>query len=378
MSINFKQYTENKKTNTKLITGLKATKDFNKFLYQPRIDGKLARHTFDLSSLNLNKTDRINKAVEKALSFKQNKELNSDKEINQDTKLDTLVSVYFKHQDDTEWNQQRKRQYELYIQNEIGSKALGKITLLNLDEIKSNMETKGYTKQNSNGCSNRTIHKVFMQVLKPILQYSIDINAIDNLPKFPTIKKTTTKKIVKNASEKYIAIYNAVMRLYQDDSFYRALFGFALVGRRWNEIATLEWSDIDFDKDEYVIRAENNKIDDDQEYFLPNFIKESLLDLYESSTGLIFKSPKTGKKLHSPKRQLERVKKESGVEELTMHLFRHLYVSALSKMGVDSSRLSDALGHTDSRTLDKHYRTADRVIASKQTTLEMERLYNGE
>ena len=36
-----------------------------------------------------------------------------------------------------------------------------------------------------------------------------------------------------------------------------ALFLFALYGRRWNEIRTLCWEDIDFQKEVYTIRKEN-------------------------------------------------------------------------------------------------------------------------
>lgn len=45
------------------------------------------------------------------------------------------------------------------------------------------METKGYTKQTQNGCSPRTIKKVLIQTLKPIMQYAYDNKVITDIPK---------------------------------------------------------------------------------------------------------------------------------------------------------------------------------------------------
>jgi integrase len=365
MAIGYDEYTESNKTNKKLITSLKATKDYKRYLYQPRINGVLRRKLFNYSALNLSKTDLITKANNEALKFKAEEESNSTSAFDKKTKFDAVATEYFKHSDATDWTEMKRRQYELYLKPHIGSKALSTITRLELDQIKTFMKSNGFGRQNENGCSARTIHKLFMQVLAPILKYGLDTGATDKIPQFPKIEKEHNKKTVKNATDKYVSIYKSIMHLYEADPFYRSLFGFALVGRRWNEIASLEWDDIDFKNHIYTIKAESNKVNEDQEYDLPIFIYESLKELGEEQ-GLIFKSPKTGAKLHSPKRQLERIRIASGVEELTMHLFRHLYVSALSKAGIHSSMLSDALGHKDSRTLDMHYRTADRLEASKR------------
>ena len=370
MAIDYGLYTESKKTNHKLITSLKATPDYFLFLYQPRINGELRRKTFDYSSLSLSKTDRIKKAIAEAMKFKADEESTSDTAFNNKTKVFTVADTFFKHQDKTSWNAERKRQYELHIHPIIGDKALSKLTRLDLDRINTNMKEHGHAKQNIDGCSLRTIHKVFMQILKPILQYGLENGATTSLPSIPKIKKGHNKKTIKNAFEQYVKVYQTVMELYRDDPFYRALFGFALIGRRWNEIASLTWDDIDFLNHTYLIRAENNKIDEDQIYDLPQFLASALISFKD--TGLIFISPITGNKLYTPKRQLEKIKTLSGIDTLTMHLFRHLYVSALSKTGIHSSILSDALGHIDSRTLDKHYRTADRLEASRKANKALE------
>ena len=69
------------------------------------------------------------------------------------------------------------------------------------------------------------------------------------------------------------------MNIYKDDGFYRGLFLFALYGRRWNEIRTLQWSDINFKQNTYTIRAENNKINENQTYELPEPITQAIATL---------------------------------------------------------------------------------------------------
>jgi len=109
---------------------------------------------------------------------------------------------------------------------------------------------------------------------------------------------------VVDATGKMTTLYTTIMSMYQDNPFYRGLFLFALYGRRWNEIRTLQWSDINKFNATYTIRAENNKIGQDQTYELSQPIIDTLSQIKDNHTGLIFKSPITGKELYPPKKQL--------------------------------------------------------------------------
>ena len=88
---------------------------------------------------------------------------------------------------------------------------------------------------------------------------------------------------------------------------------FALYGRRWNEIRTLDWSDIDKLNNIYKIRAEKNKIGRDQICELPEPIAIALSEIKDNNKGLVFKSPVTGKELYPPKKQLAKIRELSGV-----------------------------------------------------------------
>jgi integrase len=168
-------------------------------------------------------------------------------------------------------------------------------------------------------------------------------------------------------------LYQTIFALYANDSFYRALFLFALYGRRWNEIRTLKWTDINFLKNTYTIRAENNKISIDQTYDLPVPIAEALSNI-QSKSGLVFKSPITHQELFTPKKQLVKIKEASQIKELTMHYFRHILVSAMGESGVAATILSASLGHTNLNTVNQFYLSANHKKSSATANKAIEEL----
>ncbi len=67
----------------------------------------------------------------------------------------------------------------------------------------------------------------------------------------------------------------------------------------------------------------------------------------QSNKGLIFKLPITGDKLHPPRKQLAMIKQDTEIEDLTIHYFRHILITALGDTGTISNA---SLRHTrDSR-----------------------------
>ncbi len=367
----------------KVDTGLKANKAYTKFYFRCRVDGKDHVKIFDYSDKSWDKRTRVSKAKEDAINEKKNfaKKLSEiSLEFNDESTLNKIATLYFDTAcDKSQWTQERKDAYRLYIKDSIGKKQIKDIRLHDINLIRSSMEKSGYTKQTKNGCSPRTIKKVLIQTLKPILEYAKNNKIISDVPKIELSKKykklhKTRKKRVTNAKEKLILLFDTIMSFYKDDPFYRALFLFAFYGRRWGEIKTLEWQDINFDDNFYRIRAENNKIGEEQYYELPLPIKEALLMIQETKNDLIFKSPKTGKYLSTPKRQLAKIKTIANIPELTMHYFRHILVSAMGEVGVASSILSASLGHTDLDTVNKFYLSENHKNASKIANKTIEKI----
>ncbi len=199
----------------------------------------------------------------------------------------------------------------------------------------------------------------------------------DSLPIILVPKQSRKKKIVKDAKNKLTLLYKTIMTIYADDGFYRALFLFSLFGRRFNEIATLQWSDIDILNNTYTVRAENCKIGEEQVYELPTPIAEALSDI-KTDGNLVFESSVTKGKISTPKRQLVKLKKATGIEELTMHYFRHILVSAMGEIGVAGTILSASLGHTNLSTVNDFYLSANHRKSSQTANKAIEGIINKE
>jgi hypothetical protein len=362
-------------------TGLRADKDFKRFHYRFQKNGTETERVLDFSDKAWNKTERI-KQAEDALSIAKDKAINDKGEFDENSTLNSVADIYFKNLAASKWNQEREDIYNLYCRGDevkskngkiirpkydgIGKVKIGTVRKTHIDGLRKSMESMGFTKQNVDGCSPRTIQKVLNQVLKPILLSAVDNNVLTNIPKIEIPKRKRKVKTVSDGTNKFVTLYNSIMNLYADEPLYRALFLFALDGRRLNEILSLDWKDINLSSRSYTILAENNKIGENQTYFLPDFISKALMEIEDDKKGLVFKSPKTGNKLTSPKRQLSRLQVEANMPELTMHYFRHIRVTMGGELGLSAIVLSASLGHNNVKTVDDFYRTSNHLLASQQ------------
>jgi integrase len=379
MAINKSEFKE------KVDIGLKANKTFTQFYYRFKIEGKEYSKLFDYTDKTWDKRTRVAKAKADALEFKDivHKKRNEITiGFDEDSTLNEVAKAYFdKECSSTQWTQERQDAYRLYLLDTIGKKKIKSIRLHDINTVRTSMETKGYTKQTQNGCSPRTIKKVLIQTLKPIMEYAYDNKVISDIPKIELSRhyvkaNKAKKKIVLDAGAKLATLYKVIMETYKDDPFYRALFLFALYGRRWGEIKTFNWDDIFFSKNIYRIKEENSKIRQEQFFELPEPIREALEQMNDDRQGLIFKSPITKGILATPKRQLAKIKELSNIPELTMHYFRHILVSAMGELGTASTILSASLGHTNLNTVNQFYLSANYKKASQITNQTIKQITN--
>lgn len=347
----------------KVDTNLKSNKSHDRFYINFKKDGKRIERVLDYTLKQWDKRTRVSKAKQTLLELRE-QTFNVGLNINENSTLNQVSDTYFENREDSKWKKELMTTYRIHIKEVIGKKRIKDIKKIHIESVVNSMRKKGGTKQNKNGCAPRTIKKALSEALRPILKYAVDNDVIIKMPIFPEIKLNRKKKIVNNASETFAILYKTINELYKDDPFYLTLFLFLYFGRRWNEVRTLNWSDIDLIHNTYTIRAENNKIGQDQTYDIPLPIRTSIENILDDKTGLVFKSQVTGKELHPPKVQLVKIKKESGVEQLTLHYFRHILVSALGEMGTSGIILSASLGHTNLSTVDNFYRTANHTKAS--------------
>jgi integrase len=359
--------------------GLKANKDYTKFYINFKKEGKGKQKVIDYTSKDWSKQTRLRQAKQELLN-QQNKDISLDVKFNENSSLNIIADVYFSVQNNTTWTKKRIASYNLYCRNSIGYKKIKDVKTVNIDTLRKSMEAKGKVKRTQEGCKPRTIIQVLDKILKPILKYAFANDVITKVPEFtsPKIPKVDRKKKVTKATDKFITLYKTIMTLYKDDSFYRALFLFAWYSRRWNEIRTLKWTDIDFLDNSYVIRACNNKAEEDMTYHLPLVIAEALSHM-DIDSGLVFKSPVTNKELFPPKRQLKHVRNHSGIQQLTMHYFRHIHASTMRDAGAADSIVSASIGHSENSTVLKtSYQTIDHQKSSAEVNATIGKILNKE
>ena len=355
MAIDYKQFTE------QINTGIKSTKDYQKFIFMYWIDGKRKTKSVNYTKKKgWPKKDCIKQARREYDKFVEIVNTASGGNITEETKLNTVAEQYFKYErKQTKWTAELKQIYKLYIEpSKLGNLPVKDITLNRINQLKVAMleGTISASKKTKNkGSSNTSVNKVIVQCLIPVLKYAKNNGAIQNVPEFKKLEQSSKKKVT-NAKDKIQTLYAEIMSRYSDQPYYRAMFLFVLYGRRWNEIATLHTDDVDFEKQTYTIRAENSKTNKTITYTLPIDIAIALQELAPDK-GLVFYVG--GKKVWTPKKQLAKIKEATGIPELTMHYFRHILATSLLEQGSNVAVASAMLGHSNTETTNRHYATLD-------------------
>lgn len=200
------------------------------------------------------------------------------------------------------------------------------------------------------------------EILRPIIELAIE----DELIKYSPIKRShipkrnslQEKKVVLNAVDKYRIVHSAIHKLFKDNPHHRAMFLFGLHGRRLGEVTSLEWSDINFSDNTYVIRKDNSKVKQDMVFKLPRELIETLKELYPCH-GMVFS-------VKELRKHYRHIRTETGIEEFTFHWMRNLLVSTMASKGASSTDMSAVLGHTDVNTV-KKYLSLQREDSSSRT-----------
>ena len=348
-------------------TGLQIHKDGIKFKFDFRLNGNRYRHIFRANPVH-SKADRLKSAYNALEQFKD--ETRRAEALDDDINQNATINDYWemlKALKKNIWSDthlyRMDTSYKHYIQDNIGKKKIKGVTASNFTRFNATISH----------LSTRT-QKLSYEMIIPIINLAIEDGIIDRSPikrnHVPQRKAIEEKKIITDAVATSKAVNRAIHKVFKDRPDLRGIFLFCFNGRRWGETTSLQWEDINFDHNSYIIRAENSKVNADMTFTLPAEVKEALSH-FRNVTGDVF-----------PTKRIERhigdIRDEPGVpKEFTCHWLRNLYVSTLSELGVEAIHLSSALGHTDTNTV-KQYLSLQRKSATKTTNDAMEKLLNEE
>jgi len=202
----------------------------------------------------------------------------------------------------------------------------------------------------------------YMDVLQQIYGYACDLNVIQENP-VKNIKrlKESSKKPPRFFSQEEV---NKILE--HSNDFYKSLFQFFLyTGMRRDEVRFLEWSEIDLknkiirlgNKENFTTKSGKNRN-------IPmHSIVKKILEKRPQNTTLVFESPEGGEFGRGTWRTvLLQAAKRAGVENITLHTFRHTFASWLVMEAVDIPTVAQLLGHSDIKTTMKYAHLAPEHV----------------
>ena len=191
-----------------------------------------------------------------------------------------------------------------------------------------------------------------LQVLKSIWFMAIkwgyaNLNPLRNVDPIKVMNKTEARFLTKEEIDKLLA---------NSDEWLRPIFySFLQTGMRLQELMTLEWSDVDFERRKVKIRVKEDWTPKTAEREIPisNGLMEVLLKLKKEVIGnLVFHDGK-GQMIQKNKlrKELMKVTKKAGFPDVTkIHTLRHTFASHLVMKGVDLATVKKLMGHSDIET----------------------------
>ncbi len=196
----------------------------------------------------------------------------------------------------------------------------------------------------------RTIY----QLISPIYTYVNGANKI----KFNVPNPAGMKHLEPLENDKEVTVgIEAFTKLYNyDHPVYRKVFIWLMHGRRFNEVATLTYEDIN--DDTYTIRKENNKARVPMTYKLTKWQCDTL---EEGGTGLVFPS------VNNRNKTLNSSTVAAHFDlPCTMHDLRHVIGNTLVSKGVSIEIIGRILGHKPAKNIiTNRYAKVDSFVADE-------------
>ena len=321
----------------KIETNLYSNKDYTIFLYDFTINQKRYRGLIKPNK-NFGKRERISYAK---IELHNIKERTKSTAISINITLDNFVNHHYKNLlIGTLWGRKKINYYNKHLKELIGYKKIKEIKTL---DIKSYVHI-----QQQKGLKSRTIF-TGIEFLNPIFEECINLELISRNPcKKVSIKRDKTKKLVTNATAKLKEIYQTINKVYSNNPMCKAMFYFALQGRRKSEILNLKWHDVDLINNYYILRHTKNN--ETQKIHLPKRIKEQLQQLKPLSEYIF--TTKNCNKIVNESSYIRPIK--AILTYFNFHYCRNIVVSALAEQGTEGIYLSGALGHSDINTINKY------------------------
>lgn len=182
-----------------------------------------------------------------------------------------------------------------------------------------------------------------MDVIKRIFSLAVQNKKISTNPcadlEKLRIENPPERFLTKEEEAKLLAVCNPMMKAIIITAIH--------TGMRQNELISLKWGDVFFDKG-YLI-ALNTKNNKRRKITMTKTLKLELKSIPKLSE-YVFTSPATKTRYTEVKKSFARAVERSGIDHISFHKLRHTTASRLYELGVDIKTIQKILDHADIKT----------------------------
>lgn len=359
MAIDYTKYKEVYK-NKRILPFKRNESNKSKFLFRVDVNKKPYRKVF--TAIMDTPSNMIDQAIREYDKFIEEKKNQRGCKVSVSINMQDFFDIWF-DQKKAGWGtwhiKNIKGSYNNYIKPEIAEKKVKDVLESDITRILDRAADKS-----------RRTRKGITEVLTPLFAQAIEERLVSVSPvkqKHKVKRKAREeKRVVLNAEGKYLKIYKTINKRFEFNPKLRALFLMGFYGRRVTEVLKMQWSDISLEAKQYQIRGEDNKVNTDMIFQLPDEVAEAFKEMLpDADCEYVFSSNiKQGDRIKDVSCHYQGIRDDSGIEEFTFHWMRNLSTSALSSMGVEEVHLSALLGHTDTSTV-RQYLTLQRQASSQ-------------
>ncbi|WP_323594849.1 tyrosine-type recombinase/integrase [Aliarcobacter butzleri] len=260
--------------------------------------------------------------------------------------LEYKVAQYEARDDKKEFSRKKIEQFHNKWLKSILNKPIGMIDEEDIHKIVSSIKRAGF--------SERTSRFVY-QYVNPIFKY-FNMKAAKfgiNIPS-PALQRDLPPLNNERGLELTLEEIKDLFKELKDYpiSPVREIFMFLMHGRRFGEVVTLEWADINFEENTYTVRALNNKARVDMIYHLSKRLKDVLENIGIKNSGYVFTKINNKNEPYS----IASIRNHWNNKPIVLHQIRNCIATYLkNKMGIGDDVTGAILGHKQNKTITSRY-----------------------
>ncbi len=248
--------------------------------------------------------------------------------------------------------------FDKHIREAIGHKRLKDVSVYDLRNIIATMQR--------DGLSDRTQLST-KQVLRPMFLYYINKGIIQANPAtmLDEVKTPDNEVEITLSTDQKKKLMKAI-REYPIEPF-RGIFVFLSIGRRQNEVLSMQWEDVNIEEKTYTLSKEKTKSKKEQIFPLIPMLMDALPD--RKKKGYIFPSMgDPAKKMHPStlRPHWDTLLETATIATLRKHDLRHLLGNTMVSKGATLEEIAALLGHS-STAVTRRYAKAE--VESKANSI---------